>query len=294
MGWKLLDKPKTVKVTKKLADQFATMNPAPHDRPLSTNRIATYRKILKAGGFRPVSWATALCVENGECYRVNGKHTSTMLAEMEDLPEFYAVIEDYECDTLEDVARLYATFDSKTQSRTSHDIYASFASTVPELAGIGMATITSAVIGMNLHLNTGGTYKYFKIQTPADRAELLIEHTDFVKWLSELLDGKSSKHLRRGPAVAAIFGTYRKAVAPSLEFWSAVRDETGTSPALPDRKLAKLLLTTGVDTGGGSHKLRPIDPREMYVKCIHAWNAWRKGEPTNLQYRPDKDIPAIK
>jgi hypothetical protein len=306
MGWRLIDKPKTLKVTKLLAQRFAEMEPAPHDRPLSERRLLVYRRVLKEGGFRPVTWAVANCKETNGTYRVNGKHTSVMLAGVDPLPEFYAVVEEYECDTLEDVAKLYATFDSTTQSRSARDIYLSFAATVTELRDLPAHHISLAVTGMTFHLGNGSSTSVKGVgerAQAADRAELLLEHPDFVVWMSGVLSsgqvanrGRSqSKHLQRQPVAAAMMGSWTRAKGAATEFWEAVRDETGTSPNLPDRKLARYLMTTGVDTGGGgSRRLRPVPPREMYVKCVHAWNAWRKKETTNLNYYPDAEVPSFR
>ena len=49
-----------------------------------------------------------------------------------------------------------------------------------------------------------------------------------------------------------------------------------------------------VGKGGGSNKIKAAPDREFYVKCIHAWNAWRRNETTNLNYYADADVPAIK
>ncbi len=297
MSWRLIGKPATQKVTKKLAKEYAEMEAAPCDRPLSERRLAVYQRILSEGGFRPCTWASALCVETGGLYRVNGKHTSMMLSGLDVVPEFFVTVEEYECDTLEDVARLYSTFDSQMQSRTAKDIYSSFAGTVPELREVANRTICLAASGMS--------YKEgWEMKPAAERAELLLEHPEFVLWLNELWTAgrddrvangyRQSKHLIRQPVVAAMFATWQKAKANASEFWSAVRDETGVSPKLPDRTLARYLLTVGVDSGSGSARVRKAQPREFYVKCLHAWNAWRKGEATNLNYYPDKDVPAVK
>lgn len=304
MTWKLIGKPRTQKVTKFLATQFAEMDPAPRDRPLSERRLQVYQRILKEGGFRPVTWASAVCKETGGVYRVNGKHTSVMLSTASPLPDFYVTIEEYECDTLEDVAKLYGTFDSNLQSRSARDIYLSFASTVKELVGLPDRTISLAVAGMSMHLTGSGTPGSKSRDQAADRAELLLEHPDFVVWINNILTSGSaarskqegraqSRHLLRQPVVAAMMGCWQKNKIQATEFWAAVRDETGARPDLPDRKLARYLTVTGVDSGGGSRRLRPVTPREMYVKCIHAWNAWRKDEPTELKYYADKDVPAF-
>lgn len=297
--WKLLGRPKTQKVTKALAKQFMDMDSAPHDRPLSERRLAVYERLLNEGSFRPVTWATALCEETGGVYRVNGKHTSTLLASQKEIPEFFVTIEEYECDSLEDVAKLYSTFDSKMQSRTASDINQSFAATISALAGVAARTINIAVAGMTYHL---GTYN----NQPAERAESLLEYPEFVVWLHGLASENSPlessnkgvtgscKHILRQGVVGAAFGCWQKAKGPASEFWRAVRDETGARPDLPDRKLARYLAATGSTLGLGSRRSRRGDVREMYVKSIHAWNAWRKGEPTALRYIPEATPPAIK
>lgn len=299
MGWTLKERPKTMRVTRALARQYAEMEPVPHDRPLSERRLAVYQQLLKQGLFRPVTWAAAFCKATGGTYRVNGKHTSTMLSGLEQLPEFYVVVEEYLCDTLEDVVQLYATFDSKMQSRTASDINMSFAGTVPQLAGMHRRFVNTAVSGLSWAL-LGERCAHSQ---PAERAELLLEHTDFVLWLHDLFCGggvtitTSAKHLARQAPTAAIFVTWQKNKADALSFWTAVRDETGEKPDFPDRKLAKYLLNTASDKGmGGRYKVssRVAVPREMYAKCMHAWNSWRSGEDTDLRYYADKPLPTAR
>jgi hypothetical protein len=300
MSWILTEKPKILKVTHALAQKFASMDPAPHDRPMSERRLMIYRKIVAENGFRMVSWATAFCVETAGTYRVNGKHTSTMLAAMDPLPEFYVSLEEYRCDTLEDVAKLYATFDSSVQSRTAHDIYLSFAAAIPELSRLPGKHISTAVGGMSLHLGGG---EYSRNCTAAERAENLLEYPEFVLWVSQIMsEGREGgpgasrrdvKHIQRAACVGAMMGCWLKAKGPAEEFWKAVRDETGKTPTTPDRKLARYLSTTGMTDHRGA-KLKQATAREMYVKCIHAWNAWRRQESTNLNYHPEKDVPSFR
>lgn len=296
--WKLKDKPRTLRVTKALATEYANMDPAPRDRPLSERRLQVYQRIFSQGSFRPVTWAKAECVETGGTYRVNGKHTSILLSGLPSpLPEFYVTIETYQCETLDDVARLYATFDSRTQSRTTSDINLSFAGTVPNLAELPAKSINVAVSGMSYHIH-GESWGSIP---PPERAELLLEHCDFVLWFHSIMtppeyeeEHRNSRHMQRQAVAAAMMGTWQKSQSDSTKFWMAVRNETGDKPTLPDRKLARYLLTVSVNKGPGSKKIKVGTGREMYVKCIHAWNAWRRGETSNLQYYADADVPAIK
>lgn len=302
MSWRLLDRPKTQKVTRTLAKQFAEMEPAPHDRPLSERRLQVYHRLLAEGQFRPVTWASALCKETEDVYRVNGKHTSTLLAGLEKVPEFFVTIEEYEADTLEDVAKLYATFDRVCRAAAPIDIYLSFASTVEELKDIPPHLIKLAV--PSLAYEKWGQDSYSK--TPAERAELVFDDAAAVLWIAGIMardDGRKfvpdAAKLRRQPVVAAMFTTMRKSMKAATEFWSAVRDETGPQPTCADRKLAKYLLTTGTIVSSGSSSRNPrkkvikSNNREIFVKCLHAWNAWRKNETTNLNYHADAKVPAI-
>jgi hypothetical protein len=302
MAWQLKGSPKTVRVTNKLAKEWVEMGAAHVDRPLSERRMQVYEKIMAAGGFRPVAWAKAYCKETGQWYRVNGKHTSTLYstADLKNLPDQYVVVEEYEADTVEDVARLYATFDSRSQTRTVGDINRSFAAAIPELAPMTDRLINLAVgaLAFNIWPTTEGGFAGKAYKQPVERAELLFDHVPEVVWLNQILPNTASRnHLWRMPVAAAMIGTWGKSKAAATEFWTAVRDETGGNPDLPDRKLARWLLTIGAD-GTGKHtrtrvRYRP-EAREFYVRSIHAWNAWRAGKTTELKYYTQADIPAIK
>lgn len=296
MSWKLLDKPKTQKVTKSLAKQFAEMEPAPHDRPLSERRLTVYSKLLNAGQFRPVTWASAICTETGDLYRVNGKHTSVLLSGLDKMPEFFVTIEEYECDTLEDVAKLYATFDSQMQSRSAADIYLSFAATIPALKDVSSQIIKLSV---NALAHEQWLFEANVSHNAAERAELILDEVDFTIWLAQIFakneGGKYHQNaikLRRVPVVGAMVRNYHKAQKAATDFWCAVRDETGAKPECPDRKLARYLVQAGVLSGSRGRVIKST-PREMFVKSLHAWNAWRKGETTNLNYYPEAKIPAV-
>ncbi|MFN9370128.1 MAG: hypothetical protein ACK6CT_15415 [Planctomycetia bacterium] len=297
MGYELVGTPKTEKVTQQLAVRFRDMEPVPHDRPLNPKRVEAYRKMLTAGLFRPVQWATVHCNETQATYRVNGKHTSNLFAEYEELPQvIHATIEHYHCDDLDDVARLYATFDSRTQVRTTNDINRAFAAIDDELSQVPTKIINLCVtaIAFVKHGN-----EYAKVAA-AERAECLLEESGkrFVLWVYDVLGGHCGEKTRllwRGPVVAAMHACYQKSRRDASEFWLAVRDGTGATPKTPDRVLHRFLLSKTVNYGGGATSKNAsaiAAPREMYVKCLHAWNAWRRGATTDLKYHAQAKIPA--
>jgi hypothetical protein len=224
MSYELVGTPKTEKVNQALAIRFRDMDPVPHDRPLNPKRVDAYRKMLALGLFRPVQWATVHCNETQATYRVNGKHTSNLFAEYEKLPQpVHATIEHYHCDDLDDVARLYATFDSRTQMRTTTDINRAFAAVDPELSQLPSKLISISVTGISYYKHGD---EYCK-KPAAERAECLLEDENktFIDWLHSIVNGSSSdttRHMWRSPVVAAMYATFHKSRKASNEFWLAV------------------------------------------------------------------------
>jgi len=298
MGYEIVGTPKTERVTNALSVKFRDMDPVPHDRPLNPKRIEAYRKMLTAGLFRPVQWATVHCHETQATYRVNGKHTSNLFAEYDELPqEIHATVEHYHCDTMDDVARLYATFDSRAQVRTTNDINRAFAAIDRELSEVPTKIINLCVTAISYFKHSD---RYTAVPA-AERAECLLEdaNKEFVAWVNEILGNSPNEGTRlmwRGPVVSAMYATYQKSKRDAKEFWLAVRDGTGSTPKKPDRVLNRFLLSRFVNNGcGGASSRKKSElsaPREMFVKCLHAWNAWRRDTVTDLKYHAQAKIPA--
>lgn len=298
MAYELVGTPRTQLVTQSLAVQFRDMDPVPHDRPLNPKRVEAYRKMLTAGLFRPVQWATVHCNETQATYRVNGKHTSNLFSEYEELPQsLHVTVEHYHCDTMDDVARLYATFDSRSQVRTTNDINRAFAAIDDDLSQIPTKIINLCVTAISFYKHSDA---YSKVPA-AERAECLLEDANkaFVLWVHDMLGNSANDATRlvwRSPVVSAMYATYLKSKSGAREFWLAVRDGTGHSHKSPDRVLNRFLLSRSVNNGAGaSHKsgVSLCVPREMFVKCLHAWNAWRRDATTDLKYHAQAKIPSV-
>lgn len=296
--WKTSEKPKTILASRSLIDEFVNMEPAPHDRPLSERRLQVYERILKAGDFRPVTWASVLCHETNCTYRVNGKHTSILLSKLDPIPTFYVTVERYECATLTDVGKLYNTFDSALGSRTARDVNLAFAAAcgMKDIPGIYIHHTVSA--DAYLRYGPDGLSKI----PPAEKAEGILDRKGFINWLMEISPGsqtsqskeRSHVHVLRAPVVTAMMATYNKGPNNANEFWRAVREETAARDD-PTRVLARFLVRVSIRGGNkqSSGDKKIVTFKETYVKCLHAWNAWRKGESTSLQYHAQKPVPSI-
>ena len=294
MAWKLNGNPETKRVTPTLAKQWADMEAVGVDRPLSEMRLHAYRKMLDSGGFRPVTWARVYVKEVKGWYRVNGKHTSTLFATAPYPAGFRARRRrGLRVRHPERRVALYSTFDSKTQTRTSSDINKQFASVIPELKDYDGRAINLLVGAISYNPSDSQT------GSVAERAERLFDHVGLCQWVMYVLgrfqSGKG-KYLWRVPVVAAMKATYAKNQRDAHTFWIAVRDETGEAPGLPDRVLAKWLTVMRVDSGARASTPKGFKtlPREFFVKCIHAWNAWRMEESTDLKYYPAAKVPAVR
>jgi hypothetical protein len=299
MSFRLVSEAYSVRITPALAQAWADMAPVPQDRPYNDTRAAKHRASHGAGKLRPVLWATVKCLENGETYRANGKHTSTMFGAMTqeqiDLPAGgqTAVVESYEADTLVDVAELYNTFDSRAQTRNQGDINRALSATVSDFDGYDFKLLNLIASAIAMADNPNG-YNHI---SPEERGHALIDpnNREVITWLHSILShsGVGTRDMRRVPVMAAMVATYRVSTNAVI-FWRQVRDEEGQNADSPVRKLAKFLLTAVVNRGGGVGSSRyRTGPREFYVKCIHAWNAFRTGVETNLAYHANKPIPKV-
>lgn len=296
--WKLLGTPKIVKMTPAIAKEFKAMEPAPGDRDLADNRAEKLKAMVVAKNFRPCVWAKAYCKETGKTYRVNGKHTSNIMAELNgETKGLFAMVELYECDTLDDLAKLYATFDSRVSVRSTGDINRSFSRAIVELEGVVSATVNVAISGLSRAI---WGEKYSRVTSPEQRAELLRANTDFILWIDSLFHGISNKDrnaIRRAPVVAAMYLTWQKDKKAANEFWTLVRDGSGAKHTSGDRRLNKYLLTTVVASGAinkNRSTAQGLAPGcEMFVKCIHGWNAWRRNAVTDLKYYANAECPKV-
>lgn len=282
-------------ITTSLARRFWEMDPAPGDRLTSERRMQMYERILRQGGFHPPTWASATCEETGGEYRVNGKHTSGLfLGLAAEFPGHTAIIEKYKCRTLEDVSRLYGTFDSAIMSRRAADINRSVAATVTELADVPATVINACVSGIAQNMERGA-WRNVSNRPLGERAEALFDHTDFVLWVNSVLGaGDQTRHIRRQGVICAMFDTFQKNKAQATAFWCAVRDETGPRPTNPDRALARWLLTTIVTSKANarSKEKKKADAREFYVNGLIAWNAFRESrEIKAFKYRESMKVP---
>lgn len=298
MAWTMKGEPKTVAVTPKLAETYRDMEAVYTDRPLKQRRVDKYKQMVEEGKFRPALWARAYCKETKRWYRVNGKHVSTLFCDLnlKSYPNLRVTLEDYQCDTLADLADLYSTFDSAIQSRTATDVYVSFAATIPKLAHVTPRTLRLVVTALAFAKWPDNNGRGGNLTSQTDRAALLFDGVDDVLWLIPLLGpiggSNDERCMQRAPVNGAMVLTYRKDCKAATAFWLAVKNNTGAEDMLPARRLHTHLIKTGLG-GGSSHKKNLTTPRAHFVHCVRAWNAWRTGTVLDMNYSPEESLPEV-
>lgn len=265
MGWQMIGKPTTQIADHQLVERFKTMTRFGGDRLLSKARCTKLRSLLEEGKFRTCAWAVCKCLADGKEYRINGQHTSHVLAEFNgSLPAVFVTVERYEADTLEDVAELFATFDPRWSTRTTTDTNHAYAQSNAILASLPPRIINLTGTALAAH------HKLFnhKMISQELRGRLIGKNAAFAQWLNNLEVSSNQKaHLHRGNTMAAMYATFLVDQDCATKFWSEVRDGSGATPSAPTRMLEIFLLKSSAKS----------DDNEVYAKCIHAWNSYRNG-----------------
>ena len=273
-------------LTKEIVEDFATMPHLRNEREKRAARIATLRQKLDDGLFFPPRWATV--VFDGNMYRVNGQHSSLMLADTNGhFPKNLKVIIDrFSCETEAECALLFEQFDDRRSSRTGSEVVTAHGRVHERLDSCSATTMRYIVSGLGYALsNLNETGR----PTVNDNAKLIHNHQDFALWADQYARYKT---LQKAGTIAAMYATWLRNPSASDEFWSAVRDETASTPEHPTRVLAKFFAESATD--GSVSGRKKWDAKAFYVKSIHAWNAWRDGVSTQLKYHPNVTPPTLK
>lgn len=283
-----------VKMDKELAARWAAMPFYTDDRVLRPERVKLIREAVEEGLFTACTWVSARW--EGQEYRLNGKHTSNAFKEcsVAKLAKVSVTVVTYDCDDLEDMADIYSSFDSRLSARTVGDINRGYAATSAELRGIPVPILNVCAAALDYAIHGEGG----KHRLASERAKELLDHVPFCKFVDDLVRSVSQKEaacLRRAPVVAAIFKTFKVSAKASEEFWRLVATGAHPDRKNPSRVLQLYLMSVVVKYGAGAAATarfrQAVTRREIFAKCVHGWNAWRRGKPTALQYFAAAPLP---
>lgn len=281
----------TLPLTRDLAVEYATRLAWPGDRDLSDSHVAWLKREYDIGKFYGPTWVKARLEDRW--YRMDGKHSSIMLADLDgSFPTGLKVnIREFVCETKSDLVALYATFNGRESTRGGAD-YAKAVMAFHSIFCNGTELRDNApppafafrlASGIGLVLNPDRR----RALIPRERSLLINESPEFIMAASSYAANK----LCKVPVCAALFATWKTKSPRWSTFWDEVFNETNVDPGSPTRMLSRILheLHAARVKGHPSNSSH----RATFVRCLHAWNAYRSGRTTTLRYCSKNPIPEV-
>lgn len=272
-------------LTLEIAKHYDRMSTLKGDRNPDSSRgkarVGHLFDLLRLGLFHSPAWSTVqITSEKGKKYRVDGGHSAQMLVNAGAyFPEnLHVTLRYFRAPTIDSALDLYEQFNTAFSTRTLTDKIKNRAAYEKKLRDISATPIYKAIYGIGCH---------FKLRNSSEDIEILDYirlYSDFIKW-STAYTGRNWSN--RAPVVGAMFSMWGKNKELATEFWQMVRDETGLSPKCPTRVLTKFLQ----EATHNKNKMLQWSKRAIYVKCHHAWNAWRDDKTTLLKYLDGAPLP---
>lgn len=276
--WKVKSREEII-VSKKEAEEFWKLNVYSAQRTINQRHLEQLKHALKDNTFRTGSLAIASYKdEKGKKIKilVNGQHQLKGIIDLDSM--MIANLEEIECDTLEDVAEVYATYDQG--GRGLYDLINPYADALEIQWPL---TLTRLILG-------GGLFKDGRIgwdrQRKAASLHDYLKLGDFVFSIFSVngkIDWKECSHLSRRATVAAMMITAEKNREAARIFWTEIRDGIHSKKSDPAKTVRDFLLRYSIDHERGSQYSKKATEKEVYRKCLVGWNAFRKGTTTSLK-----------
>jgi len=285
---------KEIKVTPQKAAELLKLNNMPSQRRLNQEWVNTLGKIMNSGFFLDGSIAIAKVIEHGveKSYIVNGQHTLNAAVKFE--YTFTATLKEYECENMIDVAELYRNLDNGLTRPMSAKL-----SVEADALGVGwwnnrLRSIVARAIqflsnDFMLKKHVPANDKVAEFKNWIKEGEVLINFFD-----NQVTIG--NRHLLRGCIFAVMIGCWKKSKDKNifLEFWIKVKDGENLKKGEPAYKLYNFLKDNyASERQSYQNSYRRATEKEIIVKCIHAWNAFKSNTTTDLKFHGLKPIPKI-
>jgi len=269
------------------ADRLLKFNTHPAQQPRFRRRHVEFLiSEIKKRRFREGEISLALCVFDGNRkILVNGQHQLTAVSESGQ--PIMATYCEYEVFNEGDLAELYRTFDINYQRSVKNLLMAE----MQALEVDWHPTVGILVLSAGCEINN-------LIQKPKNervaRLRDYIKEGDFINEIispNGTLPAKEIAHIRRVPVIKAMMLTWQKSQSDAMKFWLMVRDGEGLNKQMPAHRLRDFLQTHSIHGGRVGNPARVVTGHEMTSRCMVAWNAFRKGTPTDLKYIPNNPVP---
>lgn len=263
----------TQPLTHELAEWQRDLKPSPTERELDPARLRHLREKASAGQLINFYWATAKL--GNEVMRMNGQHSSVMLAELNGaFPEGLRVhLDHYEVDDKNGLAVLFRQFDDRKSGRSTSDVSGAYQGLHENLHIVPRATAKLGIDGIawwRRHVEG--------LPVPqGDNVYSLFGETalhSFLIWIGEVFTIKTPE-LRKPSIVAAMYATFNAGGDDAQKFWNEV---SRGGVEYEDNHPTTVLDTWLKAIKEGENQRLDLKPANYYQGCIYAWNASREGK----------------
>ena len=296
-------------LTLELAKETSTMQGLPGERELKATRVSFLYNHVKQGSFVGPSWAIAVCRTTGERYRINGQHSSNMLAGLtpESFPPGLLVtIEVYEFDSMaDDGPGLFNLFDHPKSARTDTDYMGILQAQFPDLSELSKPFLMKVSNGITQRIRTkkeeerklresGARPEDFPAMSATIPTEILA-HRDqgayfafdgcrqFALWLHRWHEAKHAAFINRAGIVAEILDDWEQSPEIATEFWDYVLHFNHPEPNHETRELAETLKAMF-----GKPKAKQADFQQ---RAKRSWSRYRRLRAAESRAAASKKEP---
>lgn len=249
------------------------------DRIPHNEHIKWLQDEISKGTFHSPTWDIA--VFGDEEIRVNGNHNAMALRKAscdgQTLPSIDVVIRYHLCESTEDLAALWVTFDNKKSLRTRDQVMHAGTRTVDVIKDLGAAMKNKIGAGIHYAVTKGSTAG----TSDQERIKLVTANACFTAWAAQHL-GRNG--LRGASVIAAMFETFEAGPTEAAIFWGLTVKDSHPDKNHPTSKLHKLFLRAQGKLEKQSNTEVDLSPFPLYARSIIAWDAYIEGKPTDLRY----------
>jgi hypothetical protein len=269
--FKLIDS-ETVDVTPQLAAEFANMAASATERDLKTKRLSYLRDAVLGGTAIAFTWTKAKVTASGKTFRVNGHHSSNMLAGLNgEFPEgLKAHIDTYEVPDDTTLGLLFQQIDSRQSARTVDDISGAYQGLQPDLVDVPKFAGRKAIDGYVWYQkNKVGN----DVPGGDERFALFFESKlhPFIKMTGRILSVKTPEFIT--PVIGAMYGAFERDAHETEKFYGDVAKQGGGNE---DQHPAAVLDAWLIEAR--DQKENKPKEQETYYACAYAWNAFRNSK----------------
>jgi hypothetical protein len=228
---------------------------------------------IKAGLAVPFSWATAEL--DGKVYRVNGQHSSNVLANLNGaIPEgLSAHVDHYQVKDMTGLVLLFRQFDPRQSARKPKDVARAYQGCVEAIRDVPPDAAKLAVEGVAWYLREVEEAEHVSVGDDVYDLFNVEDYHQFIIWIGGLLSIKTPE-LKRPPIVAAMYATFEKDSEDARDFW---QDVSRGGDQYND-KAPSTVVDAWFKALHNGHRPDGVKSAQIYQACVFAWNAYRNDK----------------